>query len=190
MNDFKSKGDSLAEQFDSAVRNAPVIGSLIRDGKIIDNQVHSLRNLAYKPIHLTYNNAYLAGDAAWFVDPINSAGILNALYSGYMAFWTIDNSLKNPKRNVFYKEVYESQFALRLNLLKLLAYALNVDDESDLIKYSRQALKKQSQDEVNLMVSQLLLTNRPENLLRNLKKAGIPFDAAFEELKIPEFGII
>lgn len=189
MSTFKKSGINLVDQFENTIRNTPIIGSTLLESKLIEPKIHSIKDYAYKPKQLTYENAFLAGDAAGFVDPINSAGVVSALYSGYVAQWAIDKSLQKPSRKDFYRDVYEKQYMVKLNLLKLLAYPNEIHDD-EIIKYSENALKNQSAEEINLMISQLILINRPDNLIKNLKKLNIPVEIKFKDYDMKEMELI
>lgn len=97
MTDFKAGGDNLDNRFKAYVPKIPLIGDLLKNSKMIDDSISSVRDYAYHSGKLAFKNYFLTGDAAAFVDPISSEGVPMAMYGGYLASWAIINSLK--KRN-------------------------------------------------------------------------------------------
>ena len=119
---FKAGGESLAERFDNALIPIPVLGELMKDARLKPETVRSIKDYSYRPTQLTSGNCLLVGDAAAFVDPINSAGVVMAMYSGFVAAWTIQRILKKPHQNENLKSLFERQVNSRFDLFRLLAY--------------------------------------------------------------------
>ena len=105
----------------------------------------------------------MVGDAAAFVDPINSAGILMALFSAYSATWAIIRSFKFTNRAEEYKTYYETQMQDRVEFFKLLAYPSEyITDE--MIERNRNIVRQMGSSENQLAFTQCTLTNRSKNL--------------------------
>jgi flavin-dependent dehydrogenase len=64
---------------------------------------------------------FLAGDAAGFVDPIFSVGVVLAMYSARAAAWAIDRSFRLPARAAEHQAVYTKQLQNRMELARALA---------------------------------------------------------------------
>ena len=175
---FKAGGESLAERFDNALIPIPVLGELMKDARLKPETVRSIKDYSYRPTQLTSGNCLLVGDAAAFVDPINSAGVVMAMYSGFVAAWTIQRILKKPHQNENLKSLFERQVNSRFDLFRLLAYPEHLVTE-DMMVESRRILSQLDNREKYLALTQTTLINRATNLSKIL---GMEDKKFFEEI--------
>jgi len=179
---FKSKGRNLPERFKNYIQNIPLTAGVLEDSQLISD-VKTIRDYAYLPTKLAFNNCYLIGDAAAFADPINSEGVTMGLYGGMMAAWAVENSLKNEKRQKFYQKVFVDSLDKRFSVFQLLSYPKDkipphlLDDCMNLIK-------NQSEVENNLILAHLNLTNRAQDFPNLLDAMNININRQWKEIPL------
>jgi flavin-dependent dehydrogenase len=159
----KKGGDKLDACFEIYAHQIPVIGELLKSSQVLENAVLSIRNYAYRSKKLAFNNCYIAGDAAAFVDPISTKGVPMAMYGGYLAAWAISNSLKKSNRKDFFQRLFIQEYDKRLQIFKLLAYPGN-QLPAELLGAGKKILKTFGEREIRLIRAQAKLTGRLTNL--------------------------
>src|SRR5680860_1272990 len=117
--------------------------------------VLSIRDYAYKPTTFTAGNCYLAGDAAAFVDPINSIGVVFGMFSGSISAHAISRSLEKPGEAQLNRDLYSTHYGNRVALFRLLALPnghahLTRED----IDRAKMAISSSSDAELQLMALQ------------------------------------
>lgn len=163
LNKFKSGGNTLDERFNSIVNNTPVISDLMKSATLQKGSIGSIKDYAYKNDNLTIGNCYMVGDAAAFVDPINSAGIVIALYGGFLASWCIKRALHKKDKSFNSSEIFRHNLKLRLDLFRLLAFPSDLINPK-MINEGKRILSQLNDEEKYLALTQILLTNRADNL--------------------------
>ena len=143
------------ERFRRHVSNIPLTGRLLDEDDFIPGSLLSIRDYAYKPTTLTAGNCYLAGDAAAFVDPINSIGVVFGMFSGSIAAHAISRSLETPSEAQLNRELYSSHYGNRVALFRLLALPdghahLSRED----VDRAKEAIGSSSDAELQLMALQ------------------------------------
>jgi len=173
MKSLKAEGGSLEERFRRLIPEIHGMRRLQNDADLIEGSVTGMRDYAYKPVELAMGNCYLLGDAAAFVDPINSAGLTFAMYSAYLAAWSVETSLNNPARRKHCRDMYAFQFKRRLNIFRLVSVPgdtpLQDADWADLVK----AFKLYSLNEQRLALGTTILTGRSDRVLRLMQELGL-----------------
>src|SRR5680860_1063747 len=114
-----------------------------------------IRDYAYKPTTFTAGNCYLAGDAAAFVDPINSIGVVFGMFSGSISAHAISRSLEKPGEAQLNRDLYSTHYGNRVALFRLLALPnghahLTRED----IDRAKMAISSSSDAELQLMALQ------------------------------------
>ncbi len=161
---FKASGEKLEHRFDSACRELPIVGPLLENAKLIEASTRAIRDFAYHPTQLAGDGWYLAGDAAAFVDPINSAGVITACYTGYAAAWAIDESLQKPSRRKFFRDTFSTVVRQRLSLFRLSALPVGLNSYAEDVPIALKAARLDSSSEQELLYVQSVLTDRSSNL--------------------------
>lgn len=182
---FKATKDTKEAKFQGLAAESPLIGDLIRDAEFT-GEMHGIRDYAYLPLKLADGGCYLAGDAAGFVDPINSAGVVFGMYAGVMAAWSIGRALKKPARNDEIREMYIKMYSDRLALLRLLAMPPDASGVSAAIEESARGVAMASETEQRLMLMQATLNSRADGLIEVFERLGVPTDLATRTLPIPK----
>ncbi|MEO5579814.1 MAG: hypothetical protein ABIR58_04095, partial [Gemmatimonadaceae bacterium] len=162
--EFKASGANLEERFLEGCRRAPVVGELLRDATLVPDALYGIRDFAYHPTQLAGEGWYLVGDAAAFVDPINSAGVLTAFYTGSAAAACVDASLRNLARIDYYTKIYSSLVRPRLTLFRLSALPEGQNTYQQDYEIALKAARLDSAVEQELLMVQTRLTDRSLNL--------------------------
>lgn len=162
--DFKASASTLEERFDFACRRLPIVEDLLRPASLIPGSVLAIRDFAYRPVQIAGDGWFLAGDAAAFVDPINSAGVITACYTGFSAATAIDSSLRKPERSDYFANVFSNLVRQRLALFRLSALPVGQNSYPEDIPIALKAAQLERASEQELLLGQTILTDRRENL--------------------------
>jgi flavin-dependent dehydrogenase len=162
--EFKASAETLEERFDVACRRLPIVEDLLQNARLIPGSVRAIRDFAYRPARLAGDGWFLAGDAAAFVDPINSAGVITACYTGFAAAWAVGASLQKPKRSAYFTEVFSTLVRQRLSLFRISALPAGHNSYPEDVPIALQAARLDRDSEQELLMVQSVLTDRSENL--------------------------
>jgi flavin-dependent dehydrogenase len=99
----------------------PRMKALLASARLAPASVSVIRDYSYTAKRVAGPGYFLVGDAAGFVDPIFSIGVVLAMYSAHGAAWAIDRSFRTPERAGHYRDLYESQLQSRMQLSRALA---------------------------------------------------------------------
>jgi flavin-dependent dehydrogenase len=182
---FKAEKDTKEAKFQGIVAESPIVGDLMRDAEFT-GEMYGIRDYAYKPVKLAAGHCYMAGDAAAFVDPINSAGVVFSMYAGFASAWSIQRSLRNPKRSDSFREMYCKLYGDRLSLFRLLALPSDADGVARAIEDARGVVNMTSETEQQLMLLQATLNSRAEGITSVLGQLGLPAEVACRTIPIPD----
>src|SRR5439155_12363412 len=119
---------TLEEYFLATCRGSEHLGRLLSTARL-KNGVRVIRDYSYAPDRIAGPGYFVVGDAAGFVDPIFSIGVVMALYSGQLAAWAIDASLRRPAQAAAYRTLFETQMRGRYQLSRTMALP-TTDDSS------------------------------------------------------------
>lgn len=162
--EFKASGEPIEQRLDRACRSLPIIGDLLSGATLVEDSVYAIRDFAYRPTSLAGDGWFLAGDAAAFVDPINSAGVITACYAGFSAAWAIDSSLKRPGRRDYFRKIFSELVRQRLSLFRISALPEGTNSYPADNAVALRAAQLDSVDEQELLFVQTSLTDRKGNL--------------------------
>ena len=174
-------------RFESFVREQPLLRSLLKGALFRPGSLGVIADFAYLSKRLTVENCLLIGDAAGFVDPINSVGVGFGFYSGLSAALAVDRCLRNQAHRSRFLEIFEHEYRARLALFRIMAAP---EGSSSITpkdcELAEEILQRHSQDEIDLMYSQIVLTGRPTVLTALLRGKGIPFRSRLRDIALPE----
>ena len=162
--EFKASAKTLEERFDLACRRLPIVEELLRPASLISGSVLAIRDFAYRPIRLAGDGWFLAGDAAAFVDPINSAGVITACYIGFSAATAIDGCMRKPGQREYFADVFSTLVRQRLALFRLSALPVGQNSYPEDVAIALKAAQLERASEQELLLGQTILTDRRENL--------------------------
>lgn len=184
LQSYKATRDTPEAKFEALVASSPVIGDLLR-GVRFEGKMFGIRDYAYKPVHLALGSCYLAGDAAAFVDPINSAGVVFGMYAGFAAAMSIIESLRKPARRDDYRRRYCRLYGDRLSLFRLLALPSDAQGVTKAIEAAANVLSMTSSQEQQLMLLQATLNSRAEGIESALMRFGMSKEVAVRTIPVP-----
>ena len=162
--EFKASGDTLEDRFDKACRELPIIDRLLEGARLLPGSVRAIRDFAYRPAQLAADGWCLAGDAAAFVDPINSAGVITAGFTGAASAWLADACLSTPAKSEQYTRVFSELVRRRLSLFRISALPAGHNSYPEDIAVALRSAQFDSHLEQELLLVQTKLTDRSENL--------------------------
>jgi len=175
------------KHFHQLIAHTPLLEQIMRDAEFVPGSLKSLRDYAYRPTRLTVGRCYLVGDAAAFVDPINSVGVVFGMYAGSLAAGAIERSLRESAKEERSRALFESQYGARLALFRLLAVPHSEQYLSpEEIARARQVLALSSSRERQLMLLQSTMTHRSQNLAPVLTQLGVTEVPEHSTLALPD----
>lgn len=118
---FKASGLSWPQWLEQKCHATPVLQDLLVDAQLDQDNVGTIRDYSYRATRTAGPGYFLAGDAAGFVDPIFSVGIVFSLYSAFSAAWAADQCLKRPQHARRHQALYDDQLRRRLETSRTLA---------------------------------------------------------------------
>ncbi|HEV8269045.1 MAG TPA: NAD(P)/FAD-dependent oxidoreductase [Thermoanaerobaculia bacterium] len=89
---YKTRTGSVEELYNESIEKTPEVKALL-DGARRTTEVHALGDYSYKTSVFSGDGFCLVGDAACFLDPVFSTGVLLAMTSAEMAANVVDKSL-------------------------------------------------------------------------------------------------
>ena len=112
---IRDKKINLREEMLNALKNNPNISPRFTNAELVGKIQGWGLPMCMKPQRLSGDNFLLVGDAASLIDPWTGEGIGNALFSGMLAAYAAEESLKAGKFNdAFIKEKYDDVLFKRI----------------------------------------------------------------------------
>jgi flavin-dependent dehydrogenase len=146
----------------------PRLAALLAPASYIENSARVIRDFSYSSTSLAGPNYFLVGDAAGFVDPIFSVGVVLGMYSARTAAWAIDRMFSMPARADESVALYAKQLRARMEISRSLAlpqYQLAGPISGD----AREVMKCTGRQALALMQAASALTARSSHLHSMLK---------------------
>jgi flavin-dependent dehydrogenase len=165
MQAIKSSDEALEAYFVRRCYDIPYLNRLLENAKYIEGSFHVIRDYSYRPTKVAGPGFFLTGDAAAFVDPIFSIGVVLAMYSAYLTAWAIDRSFKDPGRTAVNQAIFSNQFLTRLEASRALALP-RYGYGDDISKMVTTSLQFETSLEQELMYVVSTLTTRSENFVQ------------------------
>jgi flavin-dependent dehydrogenase len=163
MKDVKKSERTWEQYFLQQCAAVPRLAELLTEAQFCEGSVRVVRDYSYGSTQVAGPGFFLVGDAAGFVDPIFSVGVVLGMYSASAAAWSIDRIFKSPDRAPEHREVYTNQLQGRMEMARALAlpqYEISgsVGDEArKIVKFSDEKAKA-------LMYAASALTGRAEHV--------------------------
>jgi flavin-dependent dehydrogenase len=143
-------------------RALPLLQRLLADATFCEGSVRLIRNYSYRSKQVAGPGFFLLGDAAGFVDPIFSVGVVFGMYSAYAAAHTIDRCFRQRARRNEHRSIFSSQLQARLELSRTLALPYYQAKDGGHAQ-AREAMGFSSTQAQALMYAASLLTDRSGN---------------------------
>jgi flavin-dependent dehydrogenase len=154
---------SVEDYFLATCAKAKYLADLLSQSQLTNGSVRVLRDYSYLPDSVAGPGYFVVGDAAGFVDPIFSIGVVMGLYSGHLAAWAIDRSLRRVDQAEISRDLFAQQMRGRYELARAMALP-GVDAEAS--GNARTYFQFFSQPEKQLIWSAASMTTRSANLVR------------------------
>jgi flavin-dependent dehydrogenase len=160
---------ALEEFFLQTCYRIPYLDHLLEHARYLEGSLHVIRDYSYRTTSVAGPGYFLIGDAAAFVDPIFSVGVVLGMYSASIATWAIDRSFKQPDSTERNRALFSSQFLGRLELSRSLAlprYSFGGSATAE----AKDAVLFESDLEQELMYVVSTVTTRNENVLELIER--------------------
>lgn len=158
----KRQDEGLEAFYLKTLNDVPYLGQLLADARMVPDGFHVIRDYSYVPSRVAGPGYFIIGDAAAFVDPIFSLGVVLGLYSGHMAAWAIDRALRDPRKTESSQAIFSNQFQGRYELARAMALPGREITAAD-GETAHKFLNFQSDAEQDLMYTAAMLTTRSDN---------------------------
>jgi flavin-dependent dehydrogenase len=132
---------------------------------------------SYYSTQICGENFYCIGDAASFVDPIYSHGVLNAFYNASMTALAVGESLKDPTRRARNAQLCENRIRQFYGFSRSLALGEFGGDGVD-AELVRRFMRQVPKVELELMLAASSMSARSENFHRLLRDARLDLQPA------------
>lgn len=158
--------------FLQTVRSAPYLDLLLDKAEYLGNSFSQRPDYSYYSNKLCGENFYCIGDAASFVDPIYSHGVLNAFYNASITALAVRESLQNPVFRGRHAQLCENRIRQFYGFSRSLALGEFGGDgvDSDLV---RRFMRQVPQVELELMLAASFMSERSENFHQLAQNAGL-----------------
>lgn len=164
------KGERALESFFlRTCGELPYLRRLLEGARYREGGLRVIRDYSYRTTQLAGPGFFLVGDAAAFVDPIFSVGVVLGMYSGYLAAWAIDRSLRNPAAGPRNQAIFAGQLRGRIEVSRSLAlprygFGGNASERARAVVNFESALEQE------LMYVVSTMTTRNENVLEMIER--------------------
>ncbi|MCA9930858.1 MAG: tryptophan 7-halogenase [Anaerolineales bacterium] len=174
MKQDKGRETSWESWFEETARTIPVTGDLLKSATLVPGSVRVIRDYSYQSKRLAGPGYFLIGDAAGFVDPIFSVGVVLSMYSAYAASWAIDASFKKPESTELNQELFSRQLQGRLEIARSLALPRYRSEDDGVSELAKQAIQLERNDVRELMHAVSSLTTRSDNFKEMVNHKDVP----------------
>ena len=164
MKSFKSEDEDWEQYFLRACGEIPILNTLLEGASFVPGSVRLTRDYSYRSSQVSGPGYFLVGDAAGFVDPIFSVGVLMAMYAAFAAAWAIDQSLRRPALAEKNRRIYEKQLQGRNELARSLALP-HYETELQTSDIAKLMMRFERDNSLDLMMAVSGLTSRSENFI-------------------------
>lgn len=158
--------------FLETLRKAPYLNHLLADAEYVEGQFFERPDYSYYSSQLCGDNFYCIGDAASFVDPIYSHGVLNAFYNAAMTALAVGESLKDPGRKTRHAQLCENRIRQFYGFSRSLALGEFGGDGVD-AELVQRFMRQVPAVELELMLAASTMSARAENFHQLARDAGL-----------------
>ncbi len=163
--------------FLDTLRNAPYLDRLLANAEYEEGSFYERPDYSYYSTRICGENFYCIGDAASFVDPIYSHGVLNAFYNASMTALAVVESLKDPARRARHAQLCENRMRQFYGFSRSLALGEFGGDGVD-AELVRRFMRQVPKVELELMLAASSISDRSENFHQLVREAGLTLDPA------------
>ncbi|WP_053335360.1 NAD(P)/FAD-dependent oxidoreductase [Plesiocystis pacifica] len=156
----KANYESLEAYYRETCSTTPIINQLLEDATY-EGEFSAIRDFSYRVKQAAGPGYLMIGDAATFIDPVFSQGIVLAFYTANLASWAIDRAMKRPEDTERTMAMYSHQLLMRADMARSMALPSYMPPEVS--EAGRTAVGFESKQEQKLMRVAAGLTNRSQN---------------------------
>lgn len=158
--------------FLATLRSVPYLNQLLETAEYVEESFSQRPDYSYYSSKLCGENFYCIGDAASFVDPIYSHGVLNAFYNASITALAVGESLRNPGQRVRYAQLCENRIRQFYGFSRSLALGEFGGDGVD-PELVRRFMRQVPRVELELMLAAAFMSERSENFHQLAQNAGL-----------------
>lgn len=148
--------------FLDTLKTAPYLERLLDGAEYMPESFSQRPDYSYYSTKLCGDNFYCIGDAASFVDPIYSHGVLNAFYNASLTALAVTESLKYPAYRARHAQLCENRIRQFYGFSRSLALGEFGGDGVD-AKLVRRFMRQVPAVELELMLAASAMSERSEN---------------------------
>ena len=160
--------------FLNTLKTAPYLDRLLEHAEYLPESFSQRPDYSYYSTRLCGENFYCIGDAASFVDPIYSHGVLNAFYNASIVALAVAESLKAPAYRARHAQLCENRIKQFYGFSRSLALGEFGGDGVD-AELVRRFMRQVPPVELELMLAASFMSERSENFHRMARDAGLGF---------------
>ena len=169
----KGMGKKERQQFFlETCRSVPYLKDLLSSAQFIPGSLQFRPDYSYYSTAPCGDNYYCIGDAATFVDPIYSHGVINAFYNAAAAAEAIKASLANSSRRTRYSQLCNSRLQQFYSFSRALSLG-DISGEGVNLTLIKNLMRTVPSVELELMLAAASITNRSDNFRKLVREAGI-----------------
>jgi flavin-dependent dehydrogenase len=158
--------------FLDTLKSAPYLDRLLEHADYAQGSFAERPDYSYYTTRLCGDNFYCIGDAASFVDPIYSHGVLNAFYNASMTAMAVAEGLKNPGYRTRYAQLCENRIRQFYSFSRSLALGEFGGDGVD-AELVQRFMRQVPPVELELMLAASSMSERAENFHRLARDAQL-----------------
>ena len=158
----RNKSESWEAYFERRCRDVPILRDLLSDSTLIPGSVRTIRDYSHKSSKLAGPGWFLAGDAAGFVDPIFSVGVVLALFGAASAAWAVKRVLAHPDLADHVRAQFSRQLQGRVEVARSLALP-QYQTDGEVSRLARDTFKLERSAVKGIMYVVSELTTRSDN---------------------------
>ncbi len=154
------------------LKTAPYLDRLLENAEYLPDSFSQRPDYSYYSTQLCGENFYCIGDAASFVDPIYSHGVLNAFYNASITALAISESLKAPAYRLRHAQICENRIRQFYGFSRSLALGEFGGDgvDAELVK---RFMRQVPPVELELMLAASSMSQRSENFHKLVENADL-----------------
>lgn len=174
-------GSEREQFFLETCRKTPYIDRLLASADYQEGLYCERPDYSYYSTRLCGENFYMLGDAASFVDPIYSHGVLNAFYNAAMVAMAVQESLRDPSRRTRHAQLCENRMRQFYGFSRALALGEFGGDgvDANLVKHLMRSVPRR---ELDLMLAASYMSERSDNFHRLIQDAGLHHTATPDKI--------
>ena len=161
----RDENESWDDYYERRVRGVPVLGDLVREATLRPGSVKSIRDYSHQSSAVAGPGWFLIGDAAGFVDPIFSVGVVLALYGAATAAWATDRALTHPDHADRVRDMFTRQLTGRIEVARSLSLPRYSGGGGEVTDLARKTLELERSAVKDIMYAVSEFTTRSDNWL-------------------------